>query len=97
MKRIFVLFAAVACLSAATPASSQVVLDISSISCKDFAAMEPGAKALVAAWIGGWFSASRNLNVVQEQYMERNLEKVGEYCKHHKTSGILADMEKIGH
>lgn len=97
MKRIIALLGLAASLSAATPASSQVLLDMSSITCKEFAAMEPDGKAIVAAWILGYFNASRNLNIVQEQYIDRNLEKLGEYCKHHKGSGILADMEKIGH
>jgi acid stress chaperone HdeB len=97
MKRIFALFGVAASLSAATPASSQVVLEMSQITCKDFAAMDPATKPLVAAWILGYFNAGRNLNVVQERYLDRNLEKLGEYCKHHPTSGILADIEKIGH
>jgi acid stress chaperone HdeB len=97
MKRILAIFAAVASLSAATPASSQIILEMSQITCKDFAELEPGSKALVAAWILGYFNAGRNLNIVQERYIDRNLEKLGEYCKHHQNSGILADIEKIGH
>jgi acid stress chaperone HdeB len=97
MKRIFALLGLVASLSAATPASSQVVLEMSQVTCKEFAAMEPGNKALVAAWILGYFNAGRNLHIVQERYIDRNLEKLGEYCKHHPASGVLADIEKIGH
>jgi hypothetical protein len=97
MKRIIASFGLLACLSAATPASSQVILEMSEITCKDFAGYDADTKTLVAAWMGGYFSAGRNLNVVQSRYLNRNLEKVGEYCKHHPASGLLADFEKIGH
>jgi hypothetical protein len=43
------------------------------------------------------FNAGRNFTVVQERDVDRNLEKLNEYCRHHKESGILADIEKIGH
>ena len=35
--------------------------------------------------------------MAQERYVDRNLEKLNEYCHHHKELGILADIEKIGH
>jgi len=63
----------------------------------EYEALEPGDKGLISAWILGYFNASRNLNIVQERYVDRNLEKLNEYCHHHKESGILADIEKIGH
>jgi hypothetical protein len=97
MKRIIASFGLLACLSAATPATSQVILDMSEITCKEFAGYDADTKTLVAAWVLGYFNASRNLNVVQERYINRNLEKLGEYCKHHPASGVLADIEKIGH
>jgi acid stress chaperone HdeB len=97
MKRIIALSGLLCCALVTTPASSQVLLEMSQITCKEYEALEPGDKGLISAWILGYFNASRNLNIVQERYIDRNLEKLNEYCHHHKESGILADIEKIGH
>jgi len=97
MKRIIALSGLLCCALISTSASSQVLLEMSQITCKEYEALEPGDKGLTSAWILGYFNASRNLNIVQERYVDRNLEKLNEYCHHHKESGILADIEKIGH
>ena len=97
MKRIFAIFGLVAAVSAATPASSQVLLEMSEITCKEFAGYDDDTKALVAAWMMGYFSAGRNLNIVQSRYIDRNLEKVGQYCKKHKSDPLLAVVEKVAH
>jgi acid stress chaperone HdeB len=96
MKRIFGLFGLLVAV-AATPASSQVLIDMSQVTCKEFAGYDDDTKALVAAWMGGYFSAGRNLNIVQSVYIERNFKKVGEYCKKHKKDGLLTVVEKVGH
>ena len=97
MKRIIALSGLLCCALISTSASSQVLLEMSQITCKEYEALEPGDKGLISAWILGYFNASRNLNIVQERYVDRNLEKLNEYCRHHKDSGILEDIEKIGH
>lgn len=97
MKRLIAFCGLAACLSAATPAAAQVAVEMSEITCKEFAGYDADTRALVAAWMLGYFNAGRNLNVVQTQYVERNLEKVGQYCKKHKKDSILSVVEKVSH
>jgi len=97
MKHIVALCGLLGCALVATPAPAQVLLEMSQITCKEYEKLDAGDKGLVSAWIMGYFNASRNLNVVQERYVDRNLEKLNEYCHHHRESGILAAIEKIGH
>ena len=97
MKRIIALFGLICCALVATPAPAQELVEMSQITCKEYEKLPAGDKALVSAWILGYFDAGRNLNVAQERYVDRNLEKLNEYCHHHKELGILADIEKIGH
>ncbi len=97
MKRIIALFGLLSCALVTTPASSQVLLEMTQITCKEYEKLDAADKGLISAWILGYFNGSHNLNIVQERYIDRNLEKLNEYCKHHHESGILADIEKIGH
>jgi acid stress chaperone HdeB len=96
LRKTFLAAATLACFVAA-PASAQVTIEMNQITCKDFAGYDGDMKAFVAAWMGGYFDATRNLNVVQSQYVKRNLEKVGQYCKKHKNDPLLSVVEKVAH
>jgi len=97
MKKIYAIFGLVAFVGAASPASSQVMVEMSEITCKQFAGYDAATQTLVAAWMGGYFSAGRNLNVIQERYVDRNFEKITHYCKKHKNEPLLAVVEKVSH
>src|SRR6478735_7616864 len=65
------IIAAAALLAAAAPAKAQVI-DLSLITCKQLLTTEPDRQAFIAWWMSGYFSASKNLNVVDVRYVERN-------------------------
>ena len=47
--------------AAALPASAQVIIEMSQITCRQYLTSEPDRRAMIAAWMSGYFSASRNL------------------------------------
>jgi acid stress chaperone HdeB len=90
-----VLFAAAMLAGVYTaPASAQVVIDMSMITCGEFAQKDPAIKSLIASWMSGYFSASKNLNMLQFDYLKRNKEKVGAYCKKHKDDTLMGAVMK---
>jgi acid stress chaperone HdeB len=97
MKKIFALLGLFSCISVISPASAQVLVDMSQITCKEFASYDADTRALLAAWYGGYYSAGKNLNVVQSDYVQRNTEKVHQYCKKHKKEMMLSVVEKVAH
>jgi acid stress chaperone HdeB len=70
LKPLFILTLAL-CLPT-PPAQAQVILDISLITCQQFTSSDPDRKELVSAWMSGYFSASKDLNVLDFRYTERN-------------------------
>ena len=54
------LVATVLVIGAAIPAKAQVVIDMSLITCKQFMDSDPDRKVLIASWMSGYFSASKN-------------------------------------
>ncbi len=79
------------------PASAQVTIDMSMITCEDYATRPPEIKSLIASWMSGYFSASKNLNMLQFDYLERNTKKVGAYCKKHKNDTVMSVISKVAH
>lgn len=66
------------------PANSQVVIDMSAITCKQMKEIEkddPDKAVLIKWWMGGYFSATKNLSTTDLRYTKRNIEKVTSYCK----------------
>jgi len=88
---------AIACTLTVTsivPVKAQVVLDLSLITCKQLLDSEPERQALIGSWMSGYFSASKNLNMLDFRYVERNRKVVGNYCKTHKSDTVMSAMQK---
>lgn len=90
MRTTIVLAAVLFGTACATPASAQVILDMSLITCKQFLESPPDRKDLIAAWMSGYFSASKNLYEIDFRYVERNEKVVGRYCNSHKRESLMS-------
>ena len=88
------LCAAVFVTGAAIPAKAQVVIDMSLITCKQYMDADPDRKELVASWLSGYFSASKNLNVLDFGYVARNKRVVGNYCKKRPGETLMSAIQK---
>lgn len=95
--RNVILFAALTMAGATIPAGAQVVVDMSLITCKqyqDFIKTDPDKAAIIASWMGGYFSASKNLTTIDLRYTKRNAEKVAKYCKAHRDETLMSSIQK---
>ena len=97
MNRKVILAAAILAGVYSAPASAQVVIDMSLITCEDFAKRPPEIKAMITSWMSGYFSASKNLNMLQFDYLKRNTQKVGAYCKKHRDETLMSVVSKVAH
>ena len=96
MKSAICMIAAGVVLALASPARAQVI-DLSLITCKELLAADTDRQTLIAWWMSGYFSASKNLNVVDFRYVERNGRVVSNYCKSHKSDTVMNAMQKKWH
>jgi acid stress chaperone HdeB len=97
MNRKFIFAAAILAGVYSAPASAQVVIDMSLITCEDYASRPPEIKALIASWMSGYYSASKNLNMLQFDYLKRNTQKGIAYCKKHKDDTLMSVISKVAH
>jgi acid stress chaperone HdeB len=78
----------------ATPARPQGILDLSLITCKQLLASDADMQRLISSWMAGYFSASKNLSVVDFRYTERNSKVIGSYCSTHKSETVMNALVK---
>ena len=76
------------------PSHAQVVIDLSLITCKQLLESDTERQMLISSWMGGYFSATKNLNEVDLRYVRRNAKVVGQYCKTHKSDTVMNAMQK---
>jgi acid stress chaperone HdeB len=86
--------AMLAAASLAPPAKAQVIVDMSLITCGQFLSYDPDRKELVASWMSGYFSASKNLNMLDFRYVKRNSQVINAYCRGHKGETLMSAIQK---
>ena len=89
---LFVL--AIALVAPATPARPQGILDLPRLTCRQLLNADDDMQRLISSWLAGYFSASRNLSVVDFRYTERNTKAIGSYCQTHKSETVMNAMMK---
>ena len=65
----------VAAVALAAPASAQVTIDMSEVTCKQYSEFDADTKAFVGNWLRGYLSATKNLSTVDSRYVARNTSK----------------------
>jgi acid stress chaperone HdeB len=76
------------------PATAQVRLDMSLITCNQWLNAAWDKQNFMRAWMSGYFSASRNNNVLDFRRLKRNEQKVTAYCKRHKSETLMSAIQK---
>ncbi len=89
MNRKLIFVGVVAAIATAAPARAQVAIEMSDITCKQFTDYDPETKDFIANWMRGFFSAKKNLTVVDSRYVKRNTEKVLRYCRKMPTATLI--------
>ncbi len=73
MNRKLIFAGVVAAVTMATPAKAQVMIEMSEITCKQFSEYDPETEAFISNWMRGYFSAKKNLSVVELRKLDTDL------------------------
>lgn len=93
MKFAAVLLTAAAVVIAA-PAQA-VVLDLSTMSCKQFIESGPDEIKMVLTWMDGWYKGDSDDAIIDTEVFVENAKKFGTYCASHPTVSIVTVAEKV--
>jgi acid stress chaperone HdeB len=78
---------------AVSVAPAQVTIDVSKITCDQYLLNKVANSRTVAAWLGGFYAGKRNNPVVDTMALERNAEKVSEYCGSNRNMTLMRAVE----
>ena len=75
---------------------AQVRLDMTRITCADYLQYDSSRQNFVRLWMSGYYSASKNNDMLDLRYLQRNTEKVTAYCKDKKNQSetLMSAIQK---
>jgi hypothetical protein len=97
MNRRLIFAGVLAAVAVAVPANAQVMIEMSEITCKQFAEYDADTQDFVANWMRGYFSAKNNMTVIDSRDVKRNTDKVVRYCKKKPKSFLMEAIQKSVH
>jgi hypothetical protein len=66
---------------AAGPAPAQTTVDVAKITCRQFIFDEIALSKSIAVWLAGYYSGQQHDTVVDLSLMEKNIDKVQDFCR----------------
>ena len=81
-------------LAAPLPAHA-VVLDLSTMSCKQFLDSRDDTIKLVLTWMDGWYKGDSDEAIIDTDVFVENAKKFGPYCGKNPTVSIVNAAEAI--
>ncbi len=73
-------------------AQAQVTIDVSKITCEQLRSKVANPVAL-ALWLSGYYAGKRNETTIDVLLLDRNAEKVSEYCSYNPNVGLMQAIE----
>lgn len=83
-----------AMLAAASPATAQVI-DLSTITCKDFFEGSKDRVDFVVAWLLGYYTGEDDPPVLDFSKLKDKAEKLGAYCATNPSHGLVTAADKV--
>jgi acid stress chaperone HdeB len=90
---VSILFAAAMVLSS-VPARAEV-LDLSTLSCKQFLEGGDDEIKMVLTWMDGWYKGDEDKAIIDTNVFVENAKKFGAYCAANPTISIVNAAEEI--
>lgn len=79
----------------ATMPAQATVLDLSTMTCKQFVDSDKDIIAMVLTWMDGWYKGDSDVAVIDTDVFVANAKKFGEYCAANPTISIVNAAENI--
>ncbi|BAQ17305.1 HdeA/HdeB family chaperone [Methyloceanibacter caenitepidi] len=76
-------------------ASAQVTIDVSKITCNQFALYKVSDPDTIAVWLHGYYSGKRGNTVVEVEKLKANAKKLRDYCLENPDTNLLTAVESL--
>jgi acid stress chaperone HdeB len=82
-------------VAASTPSRAQVTLDVSKITCWQFATYKVTSPNFIAIWISGYQHGLRGDTIVDTQGLVANASKMQDYCTKNPDVPLMQAVETV--
>src|SRR5215204_3606078 len=89
-----IVIAALLAGSSTVPVYAQAVVDMSLVSCDQFLKSPQERKDVLSAWMGGYYSAMKNLATIDARYVVRNSKKIANYCRTARNETLMSATQR---
>ena len=77
----------------AAPAQAQVTLDMSKVTCIDYATMAPEMQRDFIAWMSGWFNQKEGQTEINLRIMRTNIATMEQWCARNRDQRVMSLIE----
>jgi acid stress chaperone HdeB len=95
MKTSAALLVAVGLVALAPAPANAVVLDLSTMTCKQFIESDADSIKMVLTWMDGWYKGDSDEAIIDTEVFVANAKKFGEFCAKNPTLSVVTAAEKI--
>jgi acid stress chaperone HdeB len=74
---------------------AQVTLDVTKITCQQYMTDEIAPSKYVAMWFSGFYNGQRNNTNVDLSAMEKNADKVSQFCYNNRETTIMDAVKSV--
>ncbi len=94
--RILAVVGLLACLTGIAPAAqAQVTLDITKVTCGQFAAYKITNPKYIAIWVSGYYHGTSGDMMIDTQQLAANADKLENYCLKNPDIALLKAVETV--
>lgn len=94
MKLVRALLVAAAIVLPAVPANA-VVLDLYTMTCKQFVESDKDTIMMVLTWLDGWYKGDSDEATIDTEVFVENAKKFGSFCGSNPTLSIVNAAERV--
>lgn len=76
------------------PVTGQIKIDMSLVTCREYLKSDPERQEIIAAWMSGYFLASRGQSIFDFQRFANNKKAVGNFCKKRGGDTLMTAIQR---
>lgn len=76
-------------------ASAQVTIDVSKITCNQFALYKVSDPETIAVWLHGYYSGKQGNTVIEPEKLKANVKKLRDYCLENPDTNLLEAVDTL--
>ena len=78
-----------------TAAANAVVLDLYTMTCKQFVESDKDTISMMLTWLDGWYKGDSDEAKIDTEVFIENAKKIGEYCGKNQTTSIVNAADAV--